>query len=45
MGDLLTLIEQADAVFDQDQAEKAAEQLMSGTFTLMDFVEQLRSVR
>ena len=45
MGDMLTLIEQAEAVFDQDQAEKAAEQLMSGTFTLMDFVEQLRSVR
>ncbi len=45
MGDMMTLIEQAEAAFDQDQAEKAAEQLMSGTFTLMDFVEQLRAVR
>lgn len=45
MGDMLTLIEQAEAVFDQDQAEKAAEQLMAGTFTLMDFVDQLRAVR
>ena len=45
MGDVLTLIEQAEAAFDADQAEKAAEQLMSGTFTLMDFVEQLRAVR
>ena len=45
MGDMMTLIEQAEAAFDQDQAEKAAEQLMAGTFTLMDFVEQLRAVR
>ena len=45
MGDMMTLIEQAEAVFDQDQAEKAAEQLMAGTFTLMDFVDQLRAVR
>ena len=45
MGDMMTLIEQAEAAFDSDQAEKAAEQLMSGTFTLMDFVEQLRAVR
>ncbi len=45
MGDMLTLIEQAEQAFDQDQAEKAAEQLMAGTFTLMDFLEQMRQVR
>jgi signal recognition particle subunit SRP54 len=45
MGDVLTLIEQAEAVFDQGQAEKAAESLMSGKFTLDDFLEQMRSVR
>jgi signal recognition particle subunit SRP54 len=45
MGDMLTLIEQAEQAFDKDQAEKAAEQLMAGTFTLMDFVEQMRAMR
>jgi signal recognition particle subunit SRP54 len=45
MGDMLTLIEQAEQHFDQEQAEKAAEQLMAGTFTLMDFLEQMRQVR
>ena len=45
MGDMLTLIEQAEHHFDQDQAEKAAEALMSGQFTLMDFLEQMRQVR
>ncbi len=45
MGDMMTLIEQAEAAFDAGQAEKAAEQLMAGTFTLTDFVDQLRAVR
>ena len=45
MGDVLTLIEQAEAAFDADEMEKAAETLMSGRFTLDDFLEQMRSVR
>ena len=45
MGDVMSLIEQAEAVFDQDQAEKAAESLMSGKFSLDDFLEQMQSVR
>jgi signal recognition particle subunit SRP54 len=45
MGDVLTLIEQAEQVFDQGEAEKAAEALMSGQFTLMDFLDQMRQVR
>ncbi len=45
MGDMLTLIEQAEQHFDQEQAEKAAEAMMSGQFTLMDFLEQMRQVR
>src|ERR1700710_2378122 len=32
MGDVLTLIEKAEAAFDTDQAEKAAEALQSGQF-------------
>jgi signal recognition particle subunit SRP54 len=45
MGDLLTLIEQAEKTFDADQAAKAAEKLQSGDFTLDDFLEQMQQVR
>ncbi|MEU5258104.1 signal recognition particle protein [Amycolatopsis sp. NPDC021455] len=45
MGDVLTLIEQAEQAFDQKQAEKAAEKLSSGQLTLEDFLEQMLAVR
>ena len=47
MGDMLTLIEQAEKTFDQDQAAKAAGKLMGqgGEFTLDDFLEQMQQVR
>ncbi len=47
MGDMLTLIEQAEKVFDADQAAKAAAKLSGkgGEFTLTDFMEQMQSVR
>jgi signal recognition particle subunit SRP54 len=45
MGDVLTLIEKAEEVFDQEEAEAAAQRLLEGTFTLDDFVDQLRQVR
>ncbi|MER7081660.1 signal recognition particle subunit FFH/SRP54 (srp54) [Saccharopolyspora kobensis] len=45
MGDMLTLIEQAEQAFDQEQAEKAAEKLGSGQLTLEDFLEQMQAVR
>ena len=45
MGDLLTLIEQAEKNFDVEQATKAAEKLQSGEFTLDDFLEQMQQVR
>jgi signal recognition particle subunit SRP54 len=45
MGDVLTLIEKAEAAFDTDQAQKAAESLQSGQFTLDDFLEQLQQVK
>jgi signal recognition particle subunit SRP54 len=45
MGDLLTLIEQAEKTFDADQAAKAAEKLQSGDFTLEDFLEQMLQVK
>ena len=46
LGDMLTLIEQAERTFDQDQAAAMADKLASGEgFTLEDFVEQLAMVR
>ena len=47
MGDVLTLIEQAEKTFDQEQALKAAQKLTGegGDFTLDDFLEQMQQVR
>ena len=45
MGDMLTLIEKAEANFDKDVAAKGAEALMEGQLTLEDFLEQLQQVK
>jgi signal recognition particle subunit SRP54 len=47
MGDMLTLIEQAEKAFDADSAAKAAAKLQGkgGDFTLDDFLEQMQAVR
>jgi signal recognition particle subunit SRP54 len=45
MGDMLGLIEKAEAAFDQQQAQKDAERMLAGEFTLEDFANQLRQVR
>jgi signal recognition particle subunit SRP54 len=45
MGDMLTLIEQADKVMDQGEVAKSAARLMQGQFTLEDFLSQLRQVK
>jgi signal recognition particle subunit SRP54 len=47
LGDMLTLIEQAEKTFDAEQAAKAAEKLTGkgGEFTLDDFLEQMQAVR
>jgi signal recognition particle subunit SRP54 len=45
MGDMLTLIEQAEQAFEADQAEAAAEKLMEGEFTLDDFLEQMQQLK
>ncbi|MCD9198504.1 signal recognition particle protein [Aeromicrobium wangtongii] len=44
MGDMLTLIEQAEKAFDADQAAKDAEKLMGGSFTLDDFLKQMEAI-
>jgi signal recognition particle subunit SRP54 len=46
MGDILTLIEKAEAAVDKQQAEKMAKKLMGrDEFTLEDFKEQLQQVK
>ena len=45
MGDVETLIEKAEENFEQVEAEAAAKRLMEGTFTLDDFLEQLKALR
>jgi signal recognition particle subunit SRP54 len=45
MGDVLTLIEKAEAVFDEGAAEQAEAKLRKGQFTLGDFLDQMRQVK
>jgi signal recognition particle subunit SRP54 len=45
MGDVLTLIEQAEREFDQDVATEGAARLLEGRFTLEDFLSQLQQVK
>ncbi len=45
MGDALTLIEQAERAMDPEVVAESAGRLMSGTFTLDDFLAQLNQVR
>ena len=45
MGDVLTLIEQAEKVFEADKAEEAAARMLEGQFTLEDFLEQLQQLK
>ena len=45
MGDVLSLIEQAEEVFEKDEAEQAAARLLEGQFTFDDFLDQMRQVQ
>ena len=45
MGDVLTLIEKAETVFDQEQAETAAKRMQKGEFDLEDFLGQFQAVK
>jgi signal recognition particle subunit SRP54 len=45
MGDMLGLIERAEAAYDEKTASEQAEKLMSGEFSLQDFAEQLKQIR
>jgi signal recognition particle subunit SRP54 len=45
MGDMLTLIEQAEKVFEKEKAEETAAKMLEGDFTLEDFLEQLQQLK
>ncbi|MDE3205117.1 MAG: signal recognition particle protein [Acidobacteriota bacterium] len=45
MGDVLTLIEKAEANVDREQAEEAMARLQQGQFTLEDFLDQMQQVK
>ena len=45
MGDVVGLVEKAQEVLDQEEAEKIAQKMMSGEFTAEDFLKQLRMIQ
>lgn len=45
MGDILGLIEKAEAAYDEETAREQAEKMLAGVFSLQDFAEQLRQLR
>jgi len=45
MGDVLSLIEKAEAVFDKEETEKLAKRLSKNQFTFTDFLSQLQQIQ
>ncbi|MFW2364991.1 MAG: signal recognition particle protein [Desulforhopalus sp.] len=45
MGDILTLIEKAEAVVDKKDADKLAKKLQRDQFTLEDFLDQIQQIK
>jgi signal recognition particle subunit SRP54 len=45
MGDVLSLIEQAQKSFDEEESKKLAEKIATESFTLQDFLEQMQQLR
>ncbi|MBR2460499.1 MAG: signal recognition particle protein, partial [Clostridia bacterium] len=45
MGDILSLIEKAEAAYDQKKAEEMEKKLLESTFTLDDYLDQFKQVR
>jgi signal recognition particle subunit SRP54 len=45
LGDILTLIEQAQGAFDEDEARKIADKFATDSFTLDDFLKQMQQLR
>ncbi|HWR84475.1 MAG TPA: signal recognition particle protein, partial [Rhodoglobus sp.] len=45
LGDILTLIEQAQKTFDEEEARKTAEKFATDSFTLEDFLAQMQQLK
>ncbi len=45
MGDIVSLVEKAQATIDEEEAEKLQKKMMSETFTLQDMLDQLQRVK
>ncbi len=45
MGDMLTLIEEAEQLYDEREAERLQKRLMRDQFTLEDFLDQIRRLK
>ena len=45
MGDIMTMIEKAEEVIDQDEAMKAAKKMKEGKFDLEDFLSQMKQIK
>ncbi len=45
MGDILSIVEKAQDVIDEDEAKKSVKKLQSGKFDLEDFLSQLKQVK
>jgi signal recognition particle subunit SRP54 len=45
MGDMLTLIEKAEDAFEEEQAREMEEKILKASFTLEDFMDQMRQLR
>ncbi|PZE70938.1 MULTISPECIES: signal recognition particle protein [unclassified Curtobacterium] len=45
LGDILSLIEQAQGAFDEEEARKVADKIATDNFTLNDFLQQMQQLR
>jgi len=45
MGDMLTLIEQAQSTFDENNSRKLAERIKENTFDMNDLLDQMKQIR
>ena len=45
MGDMIGLIEKAEAAFDQQMSQQTADRMMKGQFTLEDWLDQMKQMK
>lgn len=45
MGDVMTLIEKAESLYEEEEALRLQKKMMENNFTLQDFLDQLRKIR